>query len=103
MNKNVMDYLDSKGFRHANKGFLMIAKAIEIAIDNRAALERMTGKDGLYSQVAELCRTTPSRAERNIRHAIETANSTVAKTHNSEFIACAVDSLRYVNSDLKGE
>lgn len=50
-------------------GFDMCAEAIYIAAKEPNAIKRMTTR--IYPGVAEKFDTTPSRAERNIRHAIE--------------------------------
>lgn len=87
------------------KGSKYLVKAIGAVVENDDLINAVTGK--LYLLVAEAVQTTPSRAERAIRHAVEVAwdrgdldvlhqyfGNTVSpskgKPTNSEFIArCA--------------
>lgn len=50
-------------------GFHYLQVAIRAAVDNHAIVNEIT--KALYPMVAETCGTTPGRAERAIRHAIE--------------------------------
>ena len=90
-----MQYLDSKGFKHAIKGFRFTATSIEMAMRRPEVLERVTKE--LYPDVAMAHRTTSSRVERAIRHAIETCDCYYGKDKptNSEFIAHAADEIKY--------
>lgn len=90
------------------KGYQYIREAVKMVINDRELIEKITKK--LYPGVAHKFKTTPSRVERAIRHAIETAwgrgqNETVesifgytvsptkGKPTNSEFIAMIADKL----------
>jgi len=91
------------------KGYQYLRNAIMLVVDNLDVINSITKT--LYPTVAQNFRTTPSRVERAIRHAIEVAwdrgdpevlNSiffyTIAtakgKPTNSEFIAMIADKLR---------
>jgi two-component system, response regulator, stage 0 sporulation protein A len=87
----IVNYLDSMGFKHANKGFGYLIDAIVLAAENPEILDAVCKE--LYPAVAELHNTTASRVERAIRHAIETSNA--GKITNSEFIARAKDKFVY--------
>lgn len=73
MNRNkVEDVLFAIGIPANVKGFKYIVDAMEI-IERDGCTISITGV--LYPEVADMNRTTPSRVERDIRHAFETANS----------------------------
>ncbi len=91
------------------KGYQYLRHAIMLVIDNLDVINSITKT--LYPTVAQTFRTTPSRVERAIRHAIEVAwdrgdtevldsifGYTIAtskgKPTNSEFIAMIADKLR---------
>lgn len=91
------------------KGYLYLREAILMVIDDVGLLSLVTKE--LYPSVARKFKTTPSRVERAIRHAIEVAwnrgnltaihkifSHTVSKERgkptNSEFIAMVADKLR---------
>ena len=91
------------------KGYHYLREAIILSINDPEMLESITKI--LYPTVAETFSTTPSRVERAIRHAIETAwdrgdvdilngmfGYTISvgkgKPTNSEFIALITDNLR---------
>jgi two-component system response regulator (stage 0 sporulation protein A) len=100
VNKRITTYLDGMGFKHAILGFAYLVEAIDICLDDRSAINKMTVKGGIYTRVANTYITTPSRVERAMRHAIESADFTIGnlngKLPNSEFIARAVDEIRDV-------
>lgn len=91
------------------RGYRYLREAILIALSDREAINAVTKV--LYPDVAKRYSTTPSRVERAIRHAIETAwdrgdldtlrkyfgytvSSSKGKPTNSEFIALIADRLR---------
>lgn len=91
------------------KGYQYLRDAIIMVYNNIELLSAVTKT--LYPAIAEKYRTTPSRVERAIRHAIEVAwtrgnidsishlfgytiNISKAKPTNSEFIAMVADKLR---------
>ncbi len=91
------------------KGYQYIREAIMLAIKNEDIINAITKT--LYPTLATMFKTTPSRVERAIRHAIEvawnrgqiemhdkifgyTVNSNKGKPTNSEFIAMIADKLR---------
>ena len=95
-----------KGYQYLRDGIMMVVNNIEV-------INQITKQ--LYPDLAKKYRTTPSRVERAIRHAIEvawnrgqietvesifgyTVNSNKGKPTNSEFIAMIADKLRL---DLK--
>ncbi len=94
------------------KGYQYLRDAITMVYNNIELLSAVTKT--LYPAIAEKYRTTPSRVERAIRHAIEVAwtrgnidsishlfgytiNISKAKPTNSEFIAMVADKLRIEN------
>ncbi len=91
------------------KGYQYIREAIILAVKNEDIINAITKT--LYPTLASMFKTTPSRVERAIRHAIEvawnrgqiemhdkifgyTVNSNKGKPTNSEFIAMIADKLR---------
>ncbi len=91
------------------KGYVYLREAITMVFKNIEILGSITKV--LYPQIAEKFKTTPSRVERAIRHAIEVAwnrgnvdsltkmfgytiSMSKAKPTNSEFIAMIADKLR---------
>ncbi len=91
------------------KGYQYIREAITIAINDMEVINSITKQ--LYPMLAKKFKTTPSRVERAIRHAIEVAwsrgqvdvnnsmfgntiSSSKGKPTNSEFIAMIADKLR---------
>ena len=95
------------------KGYQYLRDGIMMVVDNIEVISQITKQ--LYPDLAKKYKTTPSRVERAIRHAIEvawnrgqietvesifgyTVNSNKGKPTNSEFIAMIADKLRL---DLK--
>ena len=95
------------------KGYQYLRDGIMMAVNNIEIINQITKQ--LYPDLAKKYKTTPSRVERAIRHAIEvawnrgqietvdaifgyTVNSNKGKPTNSEFIAMIADKLRL---DLK--
>ncbi len=91
-----------KGYQYLRDGIIMVIENIDV-------LNQITKQ--LYPDLAKKHKTTPSRVERAIRHAIEvawnrgqidvvesifgyTVNSNKGKPTNSEFIAMIADKLR---------
>ena len=91
------------------KGYQYVREAIILAVQDMEVINAVTKV--LYPEVARRYNTTPSRVERAVRHAIETAwdrgdletlqryfgytvNSTKGKPTNSEFIAMIADRIR---------
>ncbi len=91
------------------KGYRYLRHAIATVVDNVEIMEAVTKE--LYPAVAEEFKTTPTRVERAIRHAIEvawnrgntdamaryfgyTVDSSRGKPTNSEFIALVADKVR---------
>lgn len=91
------------------KGYQYMRDAILMAINDREIISAVTKR--LYPELAKNHKTTPSRVERAIRHAIEVAwsrgkvdtinelfgytiNTRKGKPTNSEFIAMVADTLR---------
>lgn len=105
----VTDIIHQIGIPAHIKGYHYLREAILLAIDDTDMLESVTKL--LYPTVAKRFDTSPSRVERAIRHAIETAwdrgdvdvlnsmfgytiNGGKGKPTNSEFIALITDNLR---------
>ena len=91
-----------KGYQYLREAIMMVVKDIDI-------INQITKQ--LYPEIATKYRTTPSRVERAIRHAIEvawsrgqiervesifgyTVSTSKGKPTNSEFIAMIADKLR---------
>lgn len=91
------------------KGYQYMRDAIMMAVNDREIISAVTKR--LYPDLAKNYKTTPSRVERAIRHAIEVAwnrgkvdtindlfgytiNTKKGKPTNSEFIAMVADTLR---------
>ena len=91
------------------KGYQYLREAIMMVVDNIEIINQITKQ--LYPDIAHKYKTTSSRVERAIRHAIEvawsrgrlettenifgyTVDSTKGKPTNSEFIAMIADKLR---------
>lgn len=91
------------------KGYQYMRDAIMMAFKDREVISAVTKR--LYPELAKVHKTTPSRVERAIRHAIEVAwnrgrvdtinsifgytiNTRKGKPTNSEFIAMVADTLR---------
>ncbi len=91
------------------KGYQYLREAIMMVVDNIDMINQITKQ--LYPEIAQKYKTTPSRVERAIRHAIEvawgrgkieamekifgyTVNASKGKPTNSEFIAMIADKLR---------
>ncbi|MGN0165149.1 MAG: sporulation transcription factor Spo0A [Lachnospiraceae bacterium] len=91
------------------KGYQYLRDAIMMSVDNTEMLGSITKQ--LYPSIAKLHKTTPSRVERAIRHAIEvawnrgkmetlnelfgyTVNGGKGKPTNSEFVALIADKIR---------
>ncbi len=105
----VTDIIHEFGVPAHIKGYLYLREAIMMVYHEIELLGHVTRK--LYPRIAEKYRTTPSRVERAIRHAIEvawnrgnlesiekvfgyTVNLDRTKPTNSEFIAMIADKLR---------
>lgn len=90
-------------------GFKYLRESIIISIENPSVLDRITKE--LYPSIAKTFKTTASRAERAIRHAIEISwnnadislqdeifgysiSATKGKATNTQFIAAVSDYLR---------
>ena len=97
------------------KGYLYLREAIDMVYHEVELLNAITKK--LYPDVAKKYKTTPSKVERAIRHAIEVAwergsveaiskifshtiNTKKLKPPNSEFIAMIADRLRLIHKGL---
>ncbi|MCF6462037.1 sporulation transcription factor Spo0A [Clostridium sp. Cult1] len=99
------------------KGYLYLREAISMVIQDMELLGAVTKE--LYPNIAKKFKTTPSRVERAIRHAIEvawtrgkvdtidkifgyTVNNNKGKPTNSEFIAMVADKLRLELEMMEG-
>lgn len=99
------------------KGYLYLREAISMVIQDMELLGAVTKE--LYPNIAVKFKTTPSRVERAIRHAIEvawtrgkidtidkifgyTVNNNKGKPTNSEFIAMVADKLRLELEMMEG-
>ncbi len=106
---SVTDIIHEVGVPAHIKGYQYIREAIMLAVDDMEVINSVTKL--LYPTLARKFKTTPSRVERAIRHAIEVAwargemdvnnqmfgntiSSTKGKPTNSEFIAMIADRLR---------
>lgn len=109
LDANITSIIHEIGVPAHIKGYQYLREAITIVYNNIEILGAITKT--LYPAIAEKYKTTPSRVERAIRHAIEVAwtrgnidsishlfgytiNISKAKPTNSEFIAMVADKLR---------
>jgi two-component system response regulator (stage 0 sporulation protein A) len=105
---NISELLKSVGIPVNIKGFRYLKNAIEIVATDFSNLDKITKR--LYLQVANNFNSTPTRVERDIRHAIEVAynrgnprllneifgytiDEDKGKPTNSEFIAMMADKI----------
>lgn len=106
---DITDILHQIGVPAHIKGYQYLRQAIILSVDNDEMISSVTKL--LYPSVAKMYKTTSSRVERAIRHAIEVAwdrgdvdvlnsyfgytiQSSRGKPTNSEFIAMIADKLR---------
>ena len=109
LDANITSIIHEIGVPAHIKGYQYLREAISMVYNNIEILGAITKT--LYPAIAEKYKTTPSRVERAIRHAIEvawtrgniesishlfgyTVNVTKSKPTNSEFIAMVADKLR---------
>ena len=109
LEKRVTNIIHEVGVPAHLKGYQYIRDAIIMSVNNVEVINQITKQ--LYPDLAKKHKTTPSRVERAIRHAIEvawnrgqidavesifgyTVNSNKGKPTNSEFIAMIADKLR---------
>ena len=112
LDSNITDIIHEIGVPAHIKGYMYLREAISMVYNDIELLGSITKV--LYPKIAEEYKTTPSRVERAIRHAIEVAwnrgnidsissmfgytiNMSKAKPTNSEFIAMVADKLRIEN------
>lgn len=112
LDANITNVIHEMGVPAHIKGYLYLREAISMVYNEVDLLGAIT--KSLYPRIAEKYKTTPSRVERAIRHAIEVAwsrgnmdsirslfgytiNVSKAKPTNSEFIAMVADKLRIEN------
>ena len=106
---DVTDIIHEIGVPAHIKGYQYLRDAIIMLVDNREVINSITKV--LYPTIAKMNKTTPSRVERAIRHAIEVAwsrgkmdtidemfgytiHNGKGKPTNSEFIALITDRIR---------
>ena len=109
LDANITSIIHEIGVPAHIKGYQYLREAITMVYNNIEILGAIT--KSLYPDIAEKFKTTPSRVERAIRHAIEvawtrgnidsishlfgyTVNISKSKPTNSEFIAMVADKLR---------
>lgn len=84
-NKDVLNYLFSKKIKPNLYGFNFLKDAILLVAENPMYQHQICNM--LYPKIAEMEKSTASKVERAIRHALENAK---IKETNSHFIALAV-------------
>lgn len=106
------------GITANKKGYYYIRYAVELMINDITLIEKITTV--IYSSVAKEFNTTPSRAERAIRHSIETGwnkanldlssklfgytvSQNKGKPTNSEFICTVADYILLSEREKKAE
>lgn len=111
--KKITEIIKTLGIPAHIKGYQYIRTAIEMCLEDIQMLDTITKQ--LYPEIAKQYKTTSSRVERAIRHAIETAwsrgnmktieeifgytvNFKKGKPTNSEFLALVVDKIRLENN-----
>ena len=109
LDANITSIIHEIGVPAHIKGYQYLREAITMVYNNIEILGAITKT--LYPEIAQKFKTTPSRVERAIRHAIEvawtrgnidsisrlfgyTVNVSKSKPTNSEFIAMVADKLR---------
>ena len=109
LERRIAEVLKDMGVPTHLKGYDCLRDAIYMCVEDETILGCITGR--LYPELAKRYDATPSRVERAIRHAIETAwdrgdwyvlkkyfGNTISpskgKSTNSEFISCVVKKLR---------
>lgn len=80
------------------KGYRALKEAIAIATDDPYIMETIT--KGLYPAVAEKVGTTPMRAERCIRHAIETGFNRCPSDVLKKYFGNSVSHKKPTNSEF---
>ena len=116
MNKTIADTLKELGIPVNILGYRYLNDAIELALKDETIIHRVSKE--IYPAVADINKSTASRVERNIRHAIEFAftkskspilfdvfkntvsNKTGAVT-NSTFIATVTEYINFLNESLE--
>ncbi len=115
LEKDVTDMIHEIGVPAHIKGYQYLREAIMMSVEDNTVLGSITKV--LYPTIAKNFKTTPSRVERAIRHAIEvawsrgrmetldglfgyTVNTGKGKPTNSEFIALIADRIRLQYRDL---
>lgn len=110
--KKIAYILREMGMRQDIKGYRYVKYAVSLAVDDESVLDAIT--KGLYPEVAKKFQTTPARAERAIRHAIESAFDNIpsellhsifgssisrhsGKVTNSHFIAAMAELMRFID------
>ncbi len=105
----ISDMMRQIGIPAHIRGYKYIRKSIQLALENGELLNAITKE--LYPTIARIYKTTPSRVERAIRHAIEVAwqrgdievlttlfgytiKTSKGKPTNGEFISMLTDRLR---------
>jgi len=105
----VTNYIREIGVPAHIKGYIYLREAIILSIKDQEIMYKVT--KSLYPSIAKKYKTTSSRVERTIRHAIEVAwsrgnikildeifgytiNANIGKPTNSEFIAMIADKIR---------
>lgn len=105
----VTQYLHNMGMPSSLKGFKYIREAVSIAISDCQVMDALIKE--LYPKVAKTFKTTPSRVERGIRHAIDvtwkrgkqevlednfgcTISADRGKPTNKEFIAIILEKVK---------
>lgn len=73
--RKIVEALKELKIPMGNLGFRYIVTAIKAVIEDEDKLRYMTKENGIYDIVAKEHKTTPNRAERAIRHGVETAFS----------------------------
>ena len=109
LERRIFEVLKDLGVPAHLDGYNYLRSAITMAVEDKTIMESITGR--LYPEIAKRYDTVPSRVERAIRNAIETAwdrgdlyvlkqyfgntiSSSKGKPTNSEFISCVVNQLR---------
>ena len=108
LENEITEILHEVGIPAHIKGYQYLREAIMMVVNDIDIINQITKQ--LYPEIAEKYKTTPSRVERAIRHAIEvawgrgtdtvesifgyTVSASKGKPTNSEFIAMIADKLR---------
>lgn len=91
----IIQYLDQRGFRHSNAGFMVIVRVLETMIRGEVNRQNLAKA---YEAVAQQTSVSKDSVEKSIRFAIR--NSKSKGMTNKEFICRAYDDLVFQEQEI---